>query len=123
LLEPLNTRVDHAGYFVTGSDQGADICRKLSSEKMKLVFDCYHMQIMEGDLLAHIRANLDVIGHFHSAGVPGRNEVFTGELNYPNIVQQIEQSGYDGVFALEYNPTMDHSESLRQSLAHLQQVP
>ena len=119
LLEALNTRYDHPGYWVHSSDQGAAICRELQSARMKLLFDCYHMQIMEGDLLKHIERNLDVIGHFHAAGVPGRNELFNGEINYPFVIARIKQLGYRGVFGLEYQPSLDDVESLRQTLKHL----
>jgi hydroxypyruvate isomerase len=119
LLEPLNTRLDHAGYLVTGSDQGAAICRSLKSKAMRLLFDCYHMQIMEGDLVAHITKNIDVIGHFHSAGAPGRHELDQGEVNYPFVVRQIERLGYTGVFGLVYTPTAAHSVSLASMVKHL----
>jgi len=115
----LNTRYDHPGYWLTSSDRAAQICRQVGSSRLRLLFDCYHMQIMEGDLLNHIRQNLDVIGHFHSAGVPGRHEVFEGEVNYAYLVKQIEQSGYQGVFALEYAPSLDEETSLRRTLAYL----
>jgi len=121
LLEPLNTRYDHPGYFLTSSDAGADICRKIGSARMKLLFDCYHMQIMEGDLVKHIERNLDVIGHFHSAGVPGRHELYQGETDYPFLLAQIEKLGYQGVFGLEYQPSIDHEESVRKTLAYLKQ--
>ena len=119
LLEPLNTRYDHPGYWLHSSDRGAEICRKLKSPRMKLLFDCYHMQIMEGDLLKHIERNFDVIGHFHSAGVPGRNEVFKGETNYPFVLAGIEKLGYRGVFGLEYQPTMDDGKSLKETRKYL----
>lgn len=119
LLEPLNDQVDHPDYFLTGSDEGAALCREVGSGQLKLLFDCYHMQIMEGDLCGHIRRNLDVIGHFHAAGYPGRHELWLGETNYPLVVQEIEKSGYDGVFALEYLPLLPSAESLRQALQHL----
>ena len=119
LLEPLNTTYDHPGYWVHSSDQGAEICRKLKSRRMKLLFDCYHMQIMEGDLLKHIERNFDVIGHFHSAGVPGRHEVFNGETNYPFVMAGIKKLGYRGVFGLEYMPSMDDMVSLKQTLKYL----
>ena len=77
------------------------------------------MQIMEGDLVNHIKRNIDVIGHFHSAGVPGRHELFGGETNYPFLLRQIEQLGYQGVFGLEYAPAMDDEASLKQTLAYL----
>jgi hydroxypyruvate isomerase len=119
LLEPLNTRYDHPGYWLHSSDRGAEICRKLKSPRMKLLFDCYHMQIMEGDLLKHIERNFDVIGHFHSAGVPGRNEVFKGETDYPFVLAGIEKLGYRGVFGLEYQPTIDDVKSLKETRKYL----
>jgi hydroxypyruvate isomerase len=119
LLEPLNTRYDHPGYFCDGSNMGADICRKLKSPRMKMLFDCYHMQIMEGDLIKHIEKNIDVIGHFHSAGVPGRNELYSGEIDYPFVIGKIEQFGYNGLFGLEYTPSIDEVESLNKTLKYL----
>ena len=120
LLEPLNATYDHPGYWLTGSDKAAEICRKLGSARMKLVYDCYHMQIMEGNLVKHIERNIDVIGHFHSAGVPGRNELYKGETNYPFVMSQIEKLGYKGIFGLEYMPSIDDERSLRETLKHLQ---
>ena len=119
LLEPLNTKVDHPGQWLDGSDKGADICRKIGSPRLKLLYDCYHMQIMEGDLVGHLEANLDVIGHIHAAGHPGRHELWLGEINYPFLVKALEDMGYDGVFALEYAPSMDDEESLRRTREHL----
>lgn len=119
LLEPLNTLHDHPGYWLTSSDRAAHICRILDSPNMKMLFDCYHQQIMEGDLLDHITRNLDVIGHFHSAGVPGRHELFLGEINYPYLVREIDRAGYAGTFGIEYTPTLPDDESLRRTLAHL----
>lgn len=119
LLEPLNDTYDHSGYWLTGSDRAAQICREIKSERMKMVFDCYHMQIMEGDLIKHIERNIDCIGHFHSAGVPGRNELYKGEINYPYVMEQIEKFGYKGLFGLEYMPSIDDGESLRKTLEYL----
>ncbi|MBU0714847.1 MAG: TIM barrel protein [Verrucomicrobia bacterium] len=119
LLEALNDKVDHPGYFLTSSDEGAALCREVNSPRLKLLFDCYHMQIMEGDLTGHLRKNMDVIGHIHSAGHPGRHELWLGETNYPLLVREIESMGYRGVFALEYTPTLLPSESLRRTLAYL----
>ncbi len=119
LLKSLNTPYDHAGYWLTSSDRGAAICRQLASDRMKLLFDCYHMQIMEGDLLRHVERNLDVIGHVHSAGVPGRHELFDGEVNYPFLFRQIERMGYRGVFGLEYMPSMSDAVSVRKTREHL----
>ena len=123
LLEPLNTRYDHPGYWLTSSDRAAEICRQVGSSRLRVLFDCYHMQIMEGDLTNHIRQNLDVIGHLHSAGVPGRHELFEGEVNYRFLVDQIERSGYQGVFGLEYAPSLQDEISLQQTLAYLTSNP
>jgi hydroxypyruvate isomerase len=119
LLEPLNDKYDHPGHWLTSSDLGAEICRRIGSKRLRILFDCYHMQIMEGDLVNHIKRNIDVIGHFHSAGVPGRHEVFIGETNYPFVLSQIEQLGYQGVFGLEFAPSMNDEVSLTQTRAYL----
>jgi hydroxypyruvate isomerase len=116
VLEPLNTHVDHAGYFCDSSDFGADILKEVGSPNMKMLFDIYHMQIMEGNVISHIEKHIDLIGHFHSAGVPGRHELYDGELNYRNIIRKIEELGYNGVFGLEYFPTMDSGTSLKKVL-------
>lgn len=122
LLEPLNDKVDHPGYWLTSSDKGADIVREIGSKRLRLLFDCYHMQIMEGNLVEQIRKHIDVIGHFHSAGVPGRHELFLGETNYPYLLSQIEKMGYPGTFGLEYSPSMADEVSLKQSLEYLTAV-
>jgi hydroxypyruvate isomerase len=119
LLEPLNDIYDHPNHWLTSSDRGAEICRRIGSRRLRMLFDCYHMQVMEGDLLKHIERNIDVIGHFHAAGVPGRHEVFNGETNYPFVLKQIGHLGYQGVFGLEYSPSVDDETSVRQSLEFL----
>jgi len=119
LLEALNDKYDHPGYWLTSSDLGGEICRRIGSSRLRLLFDCYHMQVMEGDLVNHIKRNIDVIGHFHAAGVPGRHEVFQGETNYPFVLAQIEQLGYQGVFGLEFTPSMEDEASLAQTLAYM----
>jgi len=119
-LECLNTRTDHFNYFLDSSSEGAAIVRAVDSPSLRLLYDVYHMQIMEGSVLANIEENLDVIGHFHSAGVPGRHELMRGELNYRAIVGYIEASPYSGAFGLEYMPGMaDHAESLRATRRYL----
>jgi hydroxypyruvate isomerase len=81
------------------------------------------MQIMEGSVVANIQENLDVIGHFHSAGVPGRHELMDGELNYREIIRRIEACGYIGAFGLEYTPAIaDHADSLRRTRQYLVQA-
>ena len=113
LLEPLNTLVDHAGYYLDSTAAAAEIIRGINSPHLRLLYDVYHMQIMEGKVIATIERNIDIIGHFHSAGVPGRAELFDTELNYPAIVKRIDSLGYNGCFGLEYFPRMaDHRASL-----------
>ena len=113
LLEPLNTLVDHPGYYLDSTAEAAEIIRSLNSPHLRLLYDVYHMQIMEGKVIATIERNIDIIGHFHSAGVPGRAELFDTELNYPAIVKRIDALGYEGCFGLEYFPRMsDHAASL-----------
>jgi hydroxypyruvate isomerase len=119
LLEALNTRHDHPGYWLASSDSGAELCRELNSPHLRLLYDCYHMQIMEGDLAYHIEKSFDVIGHFHAAGVPGRHEVYSGEIDYAFLVDRIQNLGYAGTFALEYAPSGDHERSLRHSIEYL----
>ncbi len=122
-LECLNTRTDHFNYFLDSSGEGAAIVRAINSPHLRLLYDVYHMQIMEGSVIANIEENLDVIGHFHSAGVPGRHELMSGELNYPGIIRRIEESGYTGTFGLEYSPAWpDHAESLRATRQYLAEV-
>jgi hydroxypyruvate isomerase len=121
LLEPLNTHVDHPGYYLGSSVEGAELVRAINSPSLRLLYDVYHMQIMEGNVIANIEKNLDIIGHFHSAGVPGRGELFMGELNYPQILQRIAAKGYKGRFGLEYFPKMkDNLASLKKVRAYLQ---
>jgi hydroxypyruvate isomerase len=120
LLEPLNTLVDHPGYYLDSSAEAVEIVRAIGSRHLKILYDVYHMQIMEGNLLATIEKNIAWIGHFHAAGVPGRGELFGSELNYTVILAKIESLGYQGAFGLEYFPKLsDHGQSLRETLAYL----
>lgn len=116
-IEPLNTLVDHHGYFLPSAEDAGDICRQVGSPRVSLLFDVYHMQIMAGNVIARIRELKDVLGHFHSAGVPGRHDLDIGELNYPNIIKAIDDLGYKGLFGLEYWPAGDEMESLKRMRA------
>ncbi|MCM8816887.1 MAG: TIM barrel protein [Candidatus Omnitrophica bacterium] len=120
VLEPLNSYRDHKGYFLDSAKLAAEIIRKINSPYIKLLYDIYHMQIMEGNICDFIEKNIDIIGHFHSAGVPGRHELYNGELNYPFIIKLIDKLGYKGCFGLEYMPEeKDHNISLRKTLEYL----
>ncbi len=115
LLEALNTHVDHAGYFLTSTALSFDIIRIINSPHLRFLFDIYHMQIMEGNIIDNIVKNISLIGHFHSAGVPGRHELFNSELNYPYIIKKIEELDYQGYFGLEYYPCCDSEKSLLET--------
>lgn len=119
LLETLNTLVNHKGYYLDSTAEAAEIVRAVGSPAFKMLYDVYHMQIMEGNVIANIEANIDIIGHFHSAGVPGRHEIMSGELDYRNILARIEAAGYTGVFGLEYSPSYDSDGSLRATAEYL----
>jgi len=118
-LEPLNTLVDHAGYYLDSREDAVDIVKDVALENVKILYDIYHMEIMTGNQVVFITENIDYIGHFHSAGVPGRHELFNGETNYPFILKKIEEAGYDKYFGLEYMPELESGESLRQTLEYL----
>jgi len=118
-LESLNSRVDHAGYFLDSARLGFEVVREVGSPQVKLLYDIYHMQIMEGNIIATINENIASIGHFHSAGVPGRHELFMGELEYRAIVKAVDTAGYDRYFGLEYYPTYGSRQSLEDTLKYL----
>jgi len=115
LLEPFNTRVDHPDYFLDNPHDCLAVLKAVNHPSVRMLFDIYHMQIMAGDITAFIRKNIEWIGHFHVAGVPGRHEPKESELNYPYILGEIDRLGYKGGVGLEYWPTMDSAESLRQT--------
>ena len=119
VLEALNSLYDHKGYYLDSSYVGFEIIKAVNSPAIKLLYDCYHMQLMEGNLINQIRSNIDYIGHFHSAGVPGRHELHKGETNYPYVIKAIEDAGYDRYFGFEYWPTYDNEKSLRDVLAYV----
>ncbi len=121
LLEALNTRVDHRGYFLDSIDEAAEIVKSIQHKNLKLLFDVYHVQIMSGDILSRIEKYMDLIGHIHFAGVPGRHEIFEGEINYLHLLRFIETLNCGGRIGLEYMPRMGSEESLRKTRAYLQQ--
>lgn len=103
LIEPINTR-DVPGYFLTGTRQAHEILREVGADNLRLQFDCYHMQIMQGDLTSTIDQLLPDIGHVQIADTPGRHEPGTGEINYPFVFQHLDRIGYDGWVGCEYRP-------------------
>ena len=115
MIEPLNTYVDHVGYYLWSSVEGFDIVREVQNPFVKVVYDIYHQQIMEGNLLPNIQNNLDCIAHLHAAGHPGRHELQNGETNYPFLFEKIDALGYRGACGLEYRPLMDPIESLKEA--------
>lgn len=105
-LELLNSKVNHPGYMCDHTSWGVEVCKRVSSPRVKLLYDIYHMQIMEGDVIRTIRDNIRWIGHFHTAGNPGRNQFDdTQELNYRGICRAIVDLGYQGYLSHEYGPT------------------
>jgi len=120
LLEPLNGKIDHPGIFLESSDEAFEIIDEVKSPNVKVLFDIYHQQITEGDIIRRITANTAKIGHIHCAGNPGRHELYSGELDYPRIFRAAGSAGYSGYIGLEYfpeEPVMDGLKKLRGMLA------
>ena len=117
-MELLNSKVDHHDYMCDSSEWGVELCKKVNSPNFKLLYDIYHMQIMEGDIIRTIKKNGKYFGHYHTGGNPGRHELDdTQELMYKPIMQAIAESGYDGFVAHEYIPTRDRIKSLAEGVA------
>jgi hydroxypyruvate isomerase len=115
-LELLNSKVDHPGYQCDHTAWGAAVCERVNSPRVKLLYDIYHMQIMEGDVIRTIRQNIKWIGHFHTAGNPGRNDLDdTQELNYAGICRAIAATGYDLYVGHEFVPRGDLIEALHRT--------
>lgn len=114
LIEPLNTLVNHPGYFLASSEEAFEIVKQVGSQHVKVLFDLYHQQITEGHLIANIRENMAWIGHFHAAGNPGRHELSNGELNYEQIFKAIDETGFTGHIGLEYFPLEEPSVGLKR---------
>jgi len=110
-VEPVNTR-DRPGYFLSSSTQGIAAIDAAGHENLKIEYDLYHMQIMEGDMAATLEKLIDRIGHIQFADTPGRGEPGTGEINFPYLFDAIDRFGYDGWVGAEYNPTGHTGRSL-----------
>ena len=116
VLEPLNILVNHKGYFLFSSLEAFDIIREVNSPQIKVLFDIYHQQISEGNLIQNILDNIGLIGHFHVAGNPGRHEPYIGEINYGDIFDAADKAGYSGYAGLEYWASGDIEGSLKKCL-------
>jgi hydroxypyruvate isomerase len=116
-IELLNSKVNHPGYMADHTAWGVEVCKRVNSPRVKLLYDIYHMQIMEGDIIRTIRDNIQYIGHFHTAGNPGRNEFDeTQEMNYHAICKAIADLGFQGVLSHEYTPTRDPLGTLERMM-------
>lgn len=122
VLEPLNTKTDHPGYHLSHAEDAFDLIKALDTPYIKVLYDIYHQQITEGNITQSIIRNIDLIGHFHIAAVPGRAEPLCGELNYPYIIKKIKETGYTGYIGLEYMPHRSPIQTLRETLDILHQL-
>jgi hydroxypyruvate isomerase len=111
VLEPLNVRVDHAGYFVVFSDHGREIIQAVNHPNVRLLFDIYHQQISEGNVINHIRKHWDWIGYFQVGDVPGRKEPGTGEVNWKNVFKAIHEKGFKGILGMEHGLSVQPPEA------------
>jgi len=116
-MELLNSKRDHRDYQCDHTPWGVELVKRVGSERFKLLYDIYHMQIMEGDVIDTIQRNIQYLAHFHTGGVPGRNEIdATQELNYARIAQAIVDTGFQGYLAHEFIPKRDPMTSLQQAV-------
>ena len=117
-VELLNSKVNHKDYQGDRTSFGVEVVRRVGSPRVKLLYDAYHMQIMEGDVIRTIRDNKEWIAHYHTGGVPGRHELDdTQELNWRSVARVIVETGFRGYFAHEFVPTRDPLTSLREAVA------
>lgn len=117
VLEPLNILVNHAGYFLVTTAETAAIIREVNRPEVKMLFDVYHQQISEGNIIRNIQNHIDLIGHIHVADNPGRNEPGTGEINYRKVFEAIGRAGYEGYVVFECGHTEEVSVVCRKMLA------
>jgi len=116
-VELLNSKRDHHDYMCDHTAWGVRVCQEVNSPRVKLLYDIYHMQIMEGDLAETIRQNIRWIGHFHTGGVPGRHELdATQEIHWDFVMKAIAETGFQGYVAHEFIPTIDPLVSLRNAV-------
>lgn len=118
VMELLNSKIDHKDYMCDHTNWGVELCKMIGSDNFKLLYDIYHMQIMEGDVIRTIKENQQYIAHYHTGGVPGRHEIDeTQELYYPSIMKAIADTGFKGFVAQEFIPARKNKlESLKQGV-------
>jgi hydroxypyruvate isomerase len=116
VLEPLNTKVDHIGYYLDTTAEGIQILEEVASPAVRLLFDAYHQAVMGEDIAAEVTAHANRIGHIHVADAPGRHELGSGEVDYPTFFTALAQTPYAGWVGLEFRPTADHAAAIAQSL-------
>lgn len=121
VLEASNRRINRPNNYLTAAEETFDIIDEVGSEYIKMLYDIYHQQISEGDLLTRIIPNIQKIGHFHAAGVPGRHELHLCEINYAYVLRQIAATGYQDWVGLEYFPRLRPEESLKSIIKYLEQ--
>jgi hydroxypyruvate isomerase len=112
VFEPLNILYDHKGYYLSRSDEAYHIAKEVGSPHIKILFDIYHQQITEGNVINNIRDYFDEIAHMHMADNPGRHEVGTGEINYPNVLKAIEDLNFQGGVGIELFPLNENHEEV-----------
>ena len=116
-MELLNSKRNHKDYMCDRTHWGVELAKAVGSDNFKLLYDIYHMQVQEGDVIATIKESKDYIGHYHTAGVPGRHEIdTTQELYYPPIVEAVIKTGYNGYFVHEFRPKKKELETLAQAV-------
>lgn len=113
LIEPLNTRIDHIGYYLWKASEGLEIVREINHPNVRMLYDIYHQYAMDDLDVEELCGNIDVIGHIHVAGYPGRNEPLEGEIDYISIFKRVCAAGYKGLFGLEYNALKEPVEGLK----------
>ena len=119
IVEPLNSLVNHKGFFLTTCTEGLKLVRETDNPHVKLLFDIYHEQVQAGNIIRTIREAAPLVAVFHVADNPGRNDPGTGEINYRNVYGAIRKSGYSGYIAMEYLPLNDQVASLIKSVNDL----
>lgn len=113
VVEPLNVKVNHRGFFLSSSYEAFEIIEEVGSPIIKVLLDIYHQQVQEGNIIATITKNIDKIGYFHVADVPGRHEPGTGEINFQNVIKAIKETGFAGYIGLEYRPSIEPCQSFQ----------